>query len=344
MATQGGREGPPLGRTLFEEPYKFDFFQAVRLLGKMRPGRVAVGGEGHPGREVVRFRSLLSLAFPPSEVHALAPTAGEDAEAPPEMTVAFMGLTGPVGVLPPHYTEMLIARRRAGDPTAAAFLDLFNHRMISLFFRAWEKYRPALARERGEEDLLARCLFALMGLGTGSLRDRHEFPDAALLFHAGTFAQRRRPAVALEGVLRDYFGLEVVVEPFVGRWLALDPADRSALAPGGPSNALGSSMMLGGRFWDVRGKFRLRVGPLTFAQFLAFSPEGADFRALAQMARLFVDGELDFDVQLILKAEEVPDCRLSSQPSAGARLGRHAWLKGRPFAADAEEAVFASGC
>ena len=111
------------------------------------------------------------------------------------MTVAFMGLTGPLGVLPHAYTEMLMARRRAGDPTASAFLDLFNHRMISLFFRAWEKYRPALARERGEEDPLARCLYSLIGLGIAPLRDRHEFPDAALLFHAGAFAQRRRPAV-----------------------------------------------------------------------------------------------------------------------------------------------------
>lgn len=348
MATPGGREGPPLARKLFEEPYRFDFFQAVRLLARMRPGRDPVGVEGHPGREVVRFRTFQSLAFPPSELHSLAEKAGPGGvaatDAPPELTVAFMGLTGPIGVLPPHYTEMLMARRRAGDPTLAAFFDLFNHRMISLFFRAWEKYRPALARERGEEDLLARCLFALMGLGTASLRDRHEFPDGALLFHAGTFARRTRPAVSLEAVLRDTFGLEVEVEPFIGRWLALDPADRSSLAREGPNNALGSSMMLGGRFWDVRGTFRLRVGPLTFAQFLAYSPDGAQFRALAQLARLFADGELDFDVKLVLKAEEVPDCRLSAEPGAGARLGRYAWLKSRPLPADAEEAIFPSGC
>lgn len=342
MAAQGGRTDPPLERRLFGEPYRFGFFQAVRLLARLDPAREPVGGDARPGREVVRFRALTSLAFPASEVHRIEPAGAEG--GPPVMTVSFLGLTGPLGVLPTPYTEFLLARRRAGDPTAAAFLDLFNHRMASLFFRAWAKYRPALARERDDaaDDPLARCLFALMGIGTDSLRGRHTFPDDALLGFAGLFAQRRRPAAALEALLRDTFGVEVEVVQFVGRWLTLDPSDRSALGRGGPHNGLGSGLMLGARAWDVQGAFRLRVGPLTFERFLNLSPDGGEFLALTEMARVFVDGELDFDVQLVLKAEEVPACLVASAPGAGARLGRTAWLKSLPTTADADDAVFPS--
>ena len=334
MASPVGRASSSVERLLFEEPYRFEFFQAVRLLGRLFPDRARVGLKGPPGREVVRFHARASLAFPASAIARLEP--GRGADGPLAMTVAFMGLTGPSGVLPHHYTEFLLD----GNTEAAAFLDLFNHRLIALFFRAWEKYRPALAREAGAPDLLKGCLLAFVGRGTEGLQERYDFSDDAFLCHASAFAQRRRPALVLERLLRDYFGLNVEVEQFVGRWLVLDPADRSTLNPEGGNNGLGTSLLLGGRVWDAQGKFRLRVGPLTEAQFLALLPGGDDFRALAQMTRAFVDLGLDFDVQLVLKAEEVPQCRLSSAAGAGSQLGRHAWLRARPMTADAGDAVF----
>jgi type VI secretion system protein ImpH len=138
MATPGRRADPPLEQTLFEEAYRFDFFQAVRLLERLQPDCVPVGGR--PGREAVRFRARASLSFPASAIHQLDRPDGPD--TPVAMTVAFMGLTGPSGVLPICYTELLMNAIRAGDRTLAAFLDLFHHRLISFFYRAWEKYRP----------------------------------------------------------------------------------------------------------------------------------------------------------------------------------------------------------
>ena len=341
MATAVRRADPPLGETLFEEGYRFDFFEAVRILERLLPDRAAVGREGPPDREVVRFRSHLTLAFPASSVHHLDRAA--EADGPLAMTVSFMGLTGPMGVLPQVYTELLLERRRSGDRTAGAFLDLFNHRMVSLFFRAWEKYRVAISYERGEGERFSRFLLDFMGLGGRGLRDRHEFPDAVLLFYTGFFAQRHRPAVVLERLLQDAFGQPVEVHQFVGQWLKLEPGDRSVLSPAGPHNQLGVSLVLGDRVWDEQGKFRIRIGPLTFDRFREFLPDGPPFRRLAQMARLFVDGEFDFDVQLVLRADEVPESRLTSAAGAGPRLGRYAWLKSREFARDADDAVFAAG-
>src|SRR5918993_1090668 len=234
MAPPRRRQDPPLIETLFEEPFRFDFFQAVRLLHRLDPDRVAIGRDGPPRREVARFSARLSLNFPPSSIYELQrPT---EPEFPPPMTVSFMGLTGPSGVLPVFYTKLLMERSKERDRTLAAFLDLLNHRLVSLFYRAWEKYHVIVPYERGEDDRFSRSVFHLIGLGTRGLRRRHDFPDEALLFYAGHFARRRRPVVVLEDVLRDAFGLPVQVQQFVGQWLRLEPADRSTLGTSGSHN------------------------------------------------------------------------------------------------------------
>jgi type VI secretion system protein ImpH len=341
MATPGGGTDPPVEQTLSEEPYRFDFFQAVRLLQRLRARGVPVGREGPPSREAARFLAKQSLGFPASAIDRIDRPGGPD--APAAVTVSFFGLTGPSGVLPYTYTELLLERRRVGDHTLASFLDLLNHRLISLFYRAWEKHHPLVPFERGDADRFAQHLFALIGLGARPFRGRHEFPDGAALSYASFFARRHRPAVVLEGLLQDYFGLAVRVLQFSGRWLNLEPGDRSTIGAAGAHNALGVSFVLGTRVWDEQGAFRLRIGPLSFEEFQRFLPDGPAFRTLAQMTRLFVDAEFDFDVQLVLKAEDVPACRLSSQPGGGARLGRFAWLTSRTPDRDAEEAVFRAG-
>ena len=145
MATSGGRTDPPVKALLFEEGYRFRFFQAVRLLGRVYPGRQPVGRDASPTDEAVRFRSRATLEFPASDIQEISPP--QDG-SPAQMLVNFMGLTGPSGALPQHYTELVLERMRVKDHALRDFLDLFNHRMLSLFYRAWEKYRFLLPYER----------------------------------------------------------------------------------------------------------------------------------------------------------------------------------------------------
>jgi type VI secretion system protein ImpH len=344
MAHQSRRTDPSLEHVLFEEGYRFDFFQAVRLLERLYPDRESVGQDAHPSQEVVRFRSRISLSFPPSEVHEIAPH--EDGGEPAEMTVAFMGLTGLLGVLPRHYTELLLERLRYKDQVLRDFLDLFNHRLISHFYRAWEKYRFPIGYERAVSkgdgyDPFSLHLFDLIGMGTEGLRGRLEVEDDALLFYAGLLAQHPRSASALEGLLRDYFGVSVTAVQFIGEWLPLSQASRSRLGPGEANNALGANVVAGERVWDQQARFTLRMGPLTFAQFRQFLPSGSAFRPLVQFARFFVGQEFDFDIQLVLKAPEVPWCRLGEPGEHAPRLGWSTWLKTEEFAHNAEDAVFA---
>jgi type VI secretion system protein ImpH len=356
---------PSVEGRLFEEGYAFDFFQAVRLLGRLDAGRTPVGHGGPPGGEVVRFRAHLSLSFPPSAVHELTrPSPGRPV---PAMTVTFLGLTGPSGVLPRHYTELLLRlEKESRGPEKHAprdWLDLFNHRLVSLFYRAWEKYRFYLAYERGlpdraEPDPFTRCLFSLVGLGTGGLRKRLRVAsredgreqtlaaveDLALLHYAGLLAQRHRNAAGLEALLRDYFGLPVRVSQFQGQWLVLEPANQSRLGAGNAE--LGVNVVAGERVWDVEGKVRVRLGPLGYGQFLRFLPDRAPvpdnkaFFLLVHLVRFYVGPQFDFDVQLVLRAEDVPECQLAEGGPAEPRLGWNAWLCSQQPDRPAEEAVF----
>jgi type VI secretion system protein ImpH len=263
------------------------------------------------------------------------------------MTVSFMGLTGPLGVLPRHYTEFLLERVRNKDLALRDFLDLCNHRFISLFYRAWEKYRLPIAYERAAldregYDCFSLCLFDLIGMGTRGLRGRLDVEDDALLFYTGLLAQHPRSASALASLLQDYFGIPVEVIQLTGQWLLLALENRSRLGPSEANNALGVNAVLGGCVWDQQAQFTLRVGPLTFPTFCQFLPSGNAFRSLVQLTRYFVGQECDFDIQLVLKAAAVPSCRLGEVGDHAPRLGWSAWLKTEEFTHDAGDTVLAS--
>ena len=345
MASTGGRTGPSLEGVLFEEAYRFDFFEAVRLLERVRPDSEAVGRGAIPRREAVRFRSRISLTFPPSAIHEIIEPDNPDAQ--PEMTVAFMGLAGLMGVLPRHYTEMLLERMRQKDYTLRDFFDLFNHRFISLFYRAWEKYRYPVAYERSVQtseryDAFSRYLFDLIGMGTAGLRERLILEGESVLFYAGLLAQQPHSASALEAVLGDYFTAPVRAQQFVGQWLPLSKENRTRLTTKSNTMSAVGSAILGCRFWDQQAKFRLWIGPLTFTQFKTFLPTGTGLGRLVQLTRLFVGQEVDFDLRLILKATEVPACRLGKPGLGSLRLGWSSWLKTKDFPRDAEDAIL--GC
>jgi type VI secretion system protein ImpH len=350
MGTATGREGADLSERLFHEPHRFDFFQAVRLLERLLPegaGHAPAGGDGPPEREAVRFRATPSLGFPASAVAQLRPLAES---SPAEMVVSFLGLTGPSGALPYHYTRLLLRQIRDKDSSLRDWLDLFNHRLVSLFYRAWEKYRLPFAYERarrteGRPDRCTQALYSLVGLGTAGLRGRQEFDDEAVLYYAGHFAHQPRSASALGDVLGDHFDMPVAVEQMQGQWLVLERDDRTLL-PGrgcrkGRNNQLGMNAVLGERVWDVQSKFRLRVGPLDYAQFRRHLPNGLGLKPLCQLARTYAGPDLSFDVQLVLRATEVPACRLGGADGDVPHLGWNTWLGSTPFSCDGDDAVFA---
>ncbi|HEX4945541.1 MAG TPA: type VI secretion system baseplate subunit TssG [Blastocatellia bacterium] len=329
-----------LEEILFAEPYRFDFFQAVRLLERIYAMRRPVGHAAEPSNEAVRFRTLTGLNFPASQIYALERENETNGKPmPPQMTVAFMGLTGPSGVLPHAYTELLMERLRNKDRAMVEFLDQFNHRVLSLFFRAWEKYRFPIGVERGLDDRFTEFLFDIIGLGTRGLRHRFSFADEGLLSYGGLIANKPHSASAMAGLLSDYFGVPTEIEQFKGQWLKLDPECASTL--GRANHQLGISTIVGTRVWDQQSKLRVKFGPLSFERFVAFLPDGSGFKPAAELMQFFAGMEFDFDVQLVLQKEHVPFCKLSK--NAKPALGWTTWLKTKPFRCDDEQVVLCAG-
>ena len=344
METAGGKSGAAVSAQLFREPWRFEFFQAVRLLMQLAPDRAPIGRWANPGDEVARFSASTSLAFPPSEIQALeAPVdhAGA-ASSPVRMTVNFMGLTGPQGVMPHVYTEHAATRARADDTAFRDFLDLFQHRVISLFYRAWEKHRSVVVQELHGEDRLRDHLLDLAGLGTSGLRNRLPLPDDLLAFYAGLYAGRTRSADGLARLVGDYFDVPASVEQFAGAWRRVDGGGQSALGADGDAGRLGFGV-LGDAAWDPHSGVRIRLGPLTRLQFDAFLPTGAAHASLCALARFYVDDQVRVEAQLVLARDAVPRCELLAQKDAAATgapaLGRATWLTSRPPARDPDDLI-----
>jgi len=310
-------------QALREHPGRFDFFQAVRLLLRMSSGREPVGRFVNPNREAVRFGVRQALSFPPSNIDEIL----WDAEIP-RLHVAFMGLTGPAGVLPYCYSELIASRTRDRDRTLADFLNIFNHRMISLFYRAWEKYRFGAIYERDGTDRVSQYLMSLIGLGSAGLQDRLAVGDQTLLFYAGLLSLQTRSAAALKNILEDYFEVPVEVVEFIGVWRQLAPDNQCIFDVGDSySEQLSVGAVVGDAIWDQQSRIRLKLGPLSEEQYLSFLPTGSAYVPLRELTRFFCGPDLEVEAQLILKRPEVPRCDLGKDDQAGPRLGWFTWIK-----------------
>jgi type VI secretion system protein ImpH len=321
---------------LKDEPFLFEFFQAMRLLEHWKGSHV---GYFHaPAQEPARFAAHQSLGFPASEIQQI-----EFDQQPPRITVNFMGLTGPLGVLPLVYTELILERSRGRNPDYCLrdFLDIFNHRAISLFYRAWKKARFPAQMDVGEGNSVPWYLQSVIGLGTDGLHNRTAVEDDALIYYAGLLAPEPRPAVALEQLLADYFGVAVEIEQFIGRWRMLDPdtictfEDRET-----PSELLGGGAVVGDEFWDQQSTVRVCMGPLTREEYERFLPERPAYVRLRDLTMFYSRGQIDFEVQLILRRDDAPGVVIGGAGAEAVQLGWTTWVKSRaPLGRDPGDAV-----
>jgi type VI secretion system protein ImpH len=315
---------------LFAEPFRFDFFQAVRLLEKLAPDAVPPGQGSEPEKEAVRFRSRVALDFPASDVQRLAPPIALEPEEPPEMTVNFMGLAGAFGPMAMPDTELVLDRIRSKDFAARDCLDIFNHRLVSLMYQVRKTHRLTLTNQSPEETSIARRLYSFFGLGLEGLRNRMQVPDRTLLLTAGILAQQPRSAVGLERLLACHFQVEVSVSQLAGCWRPLEASEWTRIGRiHGRNQRLGGGALVGTRIWDQQGAFRIRLGPLTQTEFRDFLPDGTAYRPLCELTRFYAGPEFEFGFQLTLKATDVPQSWLGH-----AVLGWTSWLKTRPFSHD----------
>ncbi|HET9646598.1 MAG TPA: type VI secretion system baseplate subunit TssG [Burkholderiaceae bacterium] len=317
------------------QPWRFDYFHALRMIEAQHPHKPRLGTARRPVDEPVRLGQNPELSFAPAALHAVQPAS---ATRPPRIEVRFFGLFGPNGPLPLHLTEY--ARERLlhqNDPTFARFADLFHHRLLLLFYRAWAQAQPTVALDRPDEDRFADYTGSLGGIGSLTLRGRDAAPDHAKLFFAGLLARQVRNADGLAALLSGYLRRPVEVEQFVGAWMPLPEAERTRIGLSiagrtNPTARLGAGAVLGRTVWDRQCNFRIHIGPLDAEAFKSLLPDGSALPAVTALVAHYATGELAWDLKLTLRADHVAPVRLGR---AG-RLGWTSWVGERRKDAPAE--------
>ncbi len=352
------RRGPDAGAIdrLLEAPQRFEFHQAVRLLQRW------LDDQPDDDRAVLRFRNSLALSFPASEIASLETESREASTSLSRLslTPAFMGLLGANGALPLAYSEQFAAHEASErDDAARAFLDIFQHRAVSLFHEAWRKHRLPLQFERDRRERYLPLVLSLAGLGEAALRGRlgpreGGVADDALAYYAGLLQRRAVSAHHLQRVLADYFGVPVQVTQFVGRWFELE-ADSQLSLSDDAAQCLGRDTVLGARVWQRDLRVRLTFGPMGRAQHARFLPGGPAAHALKQLLALVSGAALEYEVRLVLRAADVRAAVLgagdaadaaSGSPrdvapaNAGACLGWNAFLFSGHESTDRDEAAY----
>lgn len=313
-------------QALAAEPWRYDFFHALRLVEAAHPRQPRLGTARRPQDEPVRLGQSPDLSFAPATLHAVRPATGQ---RPPRIDVRFLGLFGPNGPLPLHLTEY--ARERElhhGDETFARFADLFHHRLLLLFYRAWAQAQPAVGLDRPDDDRFAAFVGSLIGIGSPALRQRDAVHDHVKLHFAGVFTRQSRSAEGLAALLGGLLRRPVQVAQFAGAWMALQPAERSRIGRQragrrNPSARLGGGAVLGATVWDRQHHFTVHIGPLDHAGFAALLPGGHVLPAVVALVRQYVGDEFGWTLCLALQAEQIRPACLGRH----GRLGWDSWLR-----------------
>ncbi len=320
-----------LALALKQAPYSFDFFQAVRHLECVHRDKPRIGCSLRPMDDPVRLCQEPSLSFAPATLASYYP--GKNGR-PPRLAGYFFGLLGPNGPLPAHLTEFIYYRvRNARDTTFAHFLDVFHHRMMSLFYRAWANVRPTVSFDRPESDEFGVYLASLFGLGMPTLRDRDALPDIVKLHFAGRLVCQTHHPEGLRAMIEHFFKLSAVIEEFVGAWMRLPENGICRLGEDPATGTLGMTAIAGARIWGRGQKFRIILGPMGLTTYRRFLPGRDSLRRLVALVRGYVGDELNWDVNLVLKRDEVPALNLGES----GYLGWTTWLGTRDLDRDADD-------
>jgi type VI secretion system protein ImpH len=349
-----------------QAPYAFDFFQAIRRMDCAHPDKPRTGHSSRAADDVMRFGQEASMAFAPATLQAVERKEGR----PPRLIQRFFGLLGPQGPLPVHMTEYVRDRQRNfEDHTLLRFFDTFHHRMVSFFYRAWARVRPTVSFDNPASDRFGDYVSSIFGMGMRPLTKRDALPDLPKRHFAGLMSCQTRHAEGLLAILKGYFRLPVEVHEFVGQWIEL-PANCRCLL-GQSSARLGMDTTVGSHVWDCQQKFRITFGPLSLDDYYRMLPStgtldastdeedefaavdgysedgvaarrakprttsGVSLERLTAAVRGYVGDQLQWDLQLYLRKEELPPLGLGTV----GHLGWSSWIMREPMQRDPGDLV-----
>lgn len=318
---------------LLETPFEFDFFQAIRLLECANPDKPLLGKATHLSEEPIRLDQEASLNFSTSTINLFEYREGYSV---PHLSTSFFGLFGSNGALPTHLTEYAFQRlNHQKDPTFIRFVNLFQHRMLSLIYRAWANSQPTVNFDRPSDDKFKMYVGSFLGVANKANQNRDDVTDYLKFHYAGHFSCQTKHAEGLQSILQGYFGQQVKIEEFIGEWLDIPDNSLCQLGDSEQTGLLGMTAILGERSWSRQNKFRVILGPMKILSYKLLLPGGDSLKRLVSILKNYIGIEIGWDIQLILTNSEVPQTCLGDK----AQLGWTTWLGERKSQLDANDLV-----
>lgn len=330
MATVTRRADSALEDQILKQTYEFDFHQAIRILEALNPGCVPLGEGGDPREEAVSIKARITYSVSSSDLYSLSYDT-----VTPTLSINFLGIAGIQGPLPMPYTELLVERLRQKDTSFLDFLDIFNHRLASLWHRARRKTVLGMSFLPPEQTPAGKSFLDLIGLESEYLQNKLVIPDRVLLSNAALLWQRPRSATGLKVVLEAFFKKPIKIIQFIGKWRASIAEDQSRIGINGQYNALGQDALLGCRSWHQASSLAIQIGPLSWGEFLDYIHQKEHYLEMRDLSYFYTGIGTNLFLKLILIKEQIPPTALNSQFA----LGQTTWLtrgNGKGFAQNPE--------
>jgi type VI secretion system protein ImpH len=302
-------------------PWNAGFLSLLRAIAARDPLAPLPGTASLPREEPYRLGQQPTLAFAPREISSLELRRGKL-----DIRLLGLGLWGAQGPLPLHLTELAYSRTVGHqDHTLVAFADLFHHRALSLFYRAWASAQATASLDRSDDETFSFYVGSLIGVDPKEA-EQSCLPVHARLASSAHLVREARNPDGIAATLSYYFGVPVAVEEYIPHWIGIAEAEHSLLGVPGPAAIMGEGALLGEMIADCQHKFRLVMGPLDLDQYLRFTPHGDDLPVLVEWVRSFIGYEYAWEVKLLVKPEQAPPARADTAQ----KLGYSTWLGESP--------------
>ena len=300
-----------------DELYKQGFAPLLRYLDANAPLASRIGYSVSPKQDCVRFGQTPLLHFHSS---AFTQISFNNKSGEYKLKNSYWGLFGINGPLPTHLTEYAIERNyRLKDKTLTEFLDVFHHRFISLFYRAWADAQPTVSHDRPEHDSFKKRLTALSG-ETNDLEDVFQPNNNIHEYLAGLYSQKNRSATTLSQILSAFLSLEVAIEEFQGTWHKLQPHEKTKLMQS--NSTLGIDCILGERTYQRTFNFAINIGPVAYPEYIDLLNNKQRLKTVIELTQKAVGQEFQFSINIILQAYQTQTSQLGS-----AKLGINSWCQ-----------------
>ncbi|EDT2963764.1 type VI secretion system baseplate subunit TssG [Salmonella enterica subsp. enterica] len=302
---------------------RHNFFALVDAIYRFTGRHDDISLATDPDDDVVRFEADPRIAFPGSDVVGVQ----RNDSGQYVVKVAFSGLHGSQSPLPGYYLDQIAWESAQGESGMADFLDLFSHRMIQFVWHIWRKYRWHICFNNGGTDEFTQRMYALVGLGSKTQRDRLAINHSKMLAYAGVLAGPGRSSEIVCDLVSHCFDLEdVALQRWQLRKVDISPSQQNQL--GGylqrdwnrlPRSVLGQNFTLGSRVPDRSGKFLLRIRGLSRERFLSFLPNGDSFLPLTLFVAFILRDQFAWDLRLEMAPEQIGGMTLGDERTS--RLG-----------------------